>query len=903
MAVSLAAGPAWAGLRGPQLRTRRRSSARRSASSVTVPRAMLQNFDDGSIMAVKEAMEKARLLGATEVRGEHMLYGTVRRKNATATALKGMGLSPDRTSTLLEEMSTEEEKARVQRTVQGLEKAPEVLPLSAEVKRAFEAADKASKLTSEKKVTTKQLMVALLSDKEASSSGLSDLLAKAEVEQMEVMANVANTDASAKKELVGAGKTVRKQDKDKSTLAKMGIDLTKMAEEGKLDACVGRGEEVSRVLRILVRRRKNNPCLVGDPGVGKTAIAEGLALRIVEGDVPKGLLGKRVISLQLGLLVADTRYRGEFEERLKNVLEEVQADERIILFIDEIHTIVGAGAAGDEGGIDAANLMKPALARGELQCIGATTIEEYRRYVEKDAALERRFQPVKVGEPTEEQTLEILTGLSATYGEHHGVEYTREALEAAVRYSVRYINDRFLPDKAIDVVDEAGAMVQLASFEERTGGSNSNSNSDGDGDNNNNNKAAAGGEGSKAALEVTETHVAEVVAQWTGIPMQRLSVDAATTLMGMEEALRARVVGQEEAIAAIARSIRRARAGLGNPTKPVASFIFAGPTGVGKTELAKAVADRYYGTESAMVRIDMSEYYDAASVSRLVGPPPGYVGYEAGGQLTEAVRTRPHTVVLLDEIEKAHPDVFNVLLQVLEDGRLTDNKGRTVNFANAMLILTSNVGSQAILDTIDVESMDELDEEAETAAYQTVASSVRRELRANYRPEFLNRLDDIIVFRPLGRGEVESIADLMLAAVAGRCEEQGVQLEVGPGLKQRVTQEGFSPRFGARPLRRAVQRLVEDTAAEGILTGLTSEGSVLALDAPEDDAASGEVLLSSGGQELARIFVDPNARIGIEAEEFESSASAAAAGAAEEEMDPAARALAAALLNPLANAQ
>jgi len=511
------------------------------------------------------------------------------------------------------------------------------------------------------------------------------------------------------------------------------------------------------------------------------------------------------------LLLADTKYRGEFEEKMKNVLEEVKEAGDIILFVDEIHMLVGAGGTGEDGGMDAGNLMKPALARGELQCIGATTIDEYRKHIEKDAALERRFQPVRVNEPTPEQSLTILQGLRGTYEEHHGVSFTDEALRAAVALSTRYINDRFLPDKAIDVIDEAGALVQL---------------SVGD------------------ATIVDETHVTEVVAQWTGIPVQQLSADESLTLMNFEQELGKRVIGQAEAVKSISQAIRRARAGLADASKPVASIIFSGPTGVGKTELAKAVAQTYFGAEKAMVRIDMSEYMESHSVSRLIGPPPGYIGFGEGGQLTEAVRTNPHSLVLLDEIEKAHPDVFNILLQVLEDGRLTDSKGRTVDFTNAMLVMTSNIGSREILDSMGGEG----DEEEK---YKELQSKVKRELAREYRPEFLNRLDEIVIFKPLQKTEVSVIADLMLQSVANRAMDRGITLNFSLGFKDLLYSNGFSPRFGARPMRRCVRGLLENNLAECMLDGFASAGDTVTFDY---DATEDIISVSTAASTMTRSF-------------------------------------------------
>ena len=631
------------------------------------------------------------------------------------------------------------------------------------------------------------------------------------------------------KDLVAAGgakSSSSSKGNSKSVLAECGIDLSALAAAGKLDPCLGRDEELEQLMRVLVRRRKSNPCLVGDPGVGKTALVEGLALAVHSGSVPPKLRNSRVVALQLGALVADTKYRGDFEERLKRVLDECAADPRIILFIDELHTVIGAGAAGESGGIDAANLLTPALARGDFRCVGATTVEEYRRYVEKDAALERRFQPIMVGEPTPAAARRILEGLAPAYGEHHGVTYSSDALDAAVRLSVRYINDRFLPDKAIDVLDEAGARVQLRSYHDA-------------GD-------------TSPVVEVTEADVAEVVSRWSGVPLTALSRTEADALLTLEGTLSARVVGQVPAVRAVARAVRRARAGLAPTGRPVAALLFAGPTGVGKTELVKALAETYFGTQSSLVRLDMSEYMEAFSVSRLTGPPPGYIGFEQGGQLTEAVRRQPYCCVLMDEMEKAHPDVANILLQVLEDGRLTDGKGRVVDFSNCLLVMTSNVGAQAIVDALAASSSDGQDDDGDfedaasssgdddANAIAQVAVAVRSELSDKYRPEFLNRLDEIVIFRPLAREALHQVVDLLLQRVSASAEPLGVTVSATPELRARLEREGASVRFGARPLRRAVRRLVEDPLAEALLEGFAAKGDAITVD-DDDDGDAGHV--------------------------------------------------------------
>ncbi len=638
------------------------------------------------------------------------------------------------------------------------------------------------------------------------------------------------------------------------TLDQFGRDLTAMAKEDKLDPVVGREKEIERVIQVLSRRTKNNPVLIGEPGVGKTAVAEGLAQRIASGNAPEILLDKKVVTLDMGSVVAGTKYRGEFEERLKKIIDEIRQAGNIIMFIDELHTLVGAGAA--EGAIDAANILKPALARGELQCIGATTLDEYRKYIEKDAALERRFQPITVAEPTVEETIQILKGLRDKYEAHHRVRITDAALDAAARLSSRYITDRFLPDKAIDLMDEAGSRVRLQAFvappdlkdmekeleilqKEKEA-------------------AVNGQEFEKAAelrdqeqklraelderreswkqrksgtdLVVDEEVIAHIVSSWTGVPVQKLSEGEAERLLNMEEVLHQRVVGQDEAIGAVSRAIRRARAGLKDPKRPIGSFIFLGPTGVGKTELARTLADVLFGSEDAMVRIDMSEYMEKFAVSRLVGAPPGYVGYDEGGQLTEAVRRRPYTVVLLDEIEKAHPDVFNILLQVMEDGRLTDAKGRTVDFRNTVLIMTSNVGLQTVGKDI---VMGFKTGEQEKSDYGDMKKRITGELRRIFRPEFLNRIDETIVFHALTKEHIREIVGLMLREVAARMAENKITIEVSEPVKDLLAKEGYDEAFGARPLRRAILRLVEDRLSEELLKGTFQPGSEVLLELDE----------------------------------------------------------------------
>ena len=653
---------------------------------------------------------------------------------------------------------------------------------------------------------------------------------------------------------VPSGSAAPGRDGDKKSgkaLAEFTRDLTEAARSGKLDPVIGREKEIQRVIQILSRRTKNNPVLIGEPGVGKTAIAEGLAERIASGDVPEDLLDKRVLSLDLSGMVAGTKYRGEFEERIKNTLDEVKKDGNIILFIDELHTIVGAGSA--EGAVDAANIIKPALGRGEIRVIGATTLNEYRKYIEKDAALERRFQPVTVGEPTPEATLEILKGLRDKYEAHHKLTITDEALEAAVQLSKRYIGDRFLPDKAIDLMDEAASQVRmdaessspdLKALEEKISTLHREKA-----------EAIAGQDFEKAAQlrdieknyqeqveierdnwrkqmaqnrgSVTADDVAKVVAGWTGIPVTRLTEDESMRLLKLEEKLHQRVVGQDDAVAAVAKAIRRSRVGLKDPKRPIGSFLFLGPTGVGKTELCKTLAEAMFGDENAMVRIDMSEYMEKHTVSRLIGSPPGYVGHEEGGQLTEKVRRKPYSVVLFDEIEKAHEDVWNILLQILEDGIVTDSQGRKVDFKNTVIVMTSNVGAKNITaaeSKLGFDGKEKDEKESEEARFARIREAVMTDLKRTFRPEFLNRIDEIIVFRQLTQENIVQIARRMLDVTGQRMAQQGITLEADDDAVAELAKDGFDPQYGARPLRRAIQNTVEDAVAEQMLEGSLKSG-------------------------------------------------------------------------------
>ena len=642
------------------------------------------------------------------------------------------------------------------------------------------------------------------------------------------------------------------------TLNQYGTDLTKKATEGKLDPVIGRKDEIQRVIQILSRRTKNNPCLIGEPGVGKTAVAEGLAERIIAEDVPEMLKNKRVVSLDIASMIAGAKYRGDFEERIKKCLEEVKKAGDVILFIDEVHTIVGAGSA--EGAVDAANILKPLLARGEVQVIGATTLNEYRKYIEKDSALERRFSPVTVGEPTNEETIEILKGIRDRYEAHHNVKITDEAIKAAVELSTRYINDRFLPDKAIDLVDEAASRVKMRTYtqpdtlkklEEEISAMNKEKD---DAIKVQDFEKAAGlrdkinvekeklqkekekweSKNTKSVTTLTEEDIAEVVASWTGVPVKKLTQTENEKLRNLEQTLHQRVIGQNEAVDAVAKAIRRGRVGLKDPNRPIGSFLFLGPTGVGKTELSKALAESLFGNEDAMIRIDMSEYMEGHSVSKLIGSPPGYVGFDEGGQLTEKIRRKPYSVILFDEIEKAHPDVMNMLLQILDDGRLTDAQGRTVNFKNTVIIMTSNIGARLITDktTLGFSAKDKKDESQKE--YETIKKDVMGELKKQFRPEFINRIDEIIVFHKLNDEDIKQIIDIMLNQVTKRMEEKGYRLEIDNSVKELIAKKGVDTDYGARPLKRAIQNILEDKIAEEILDGNIKPNKKAVIKAEDD---------------------------------------------------------------------
>ncbi len=797
---------------------------------------MFERFTEKAVKAIMLAQEEARRLGHNFVGTEQILLGLIGEGTGVAfRVLKSLGVT-------LKDARLEVEKI----IGRGQGFVPVEIPFTPRAKQVLELAIEESHQLGHDYVGPEHLLLALIRSGEGVAARV---LSNLGVDPDQIRDQVVQNLGEAPKVSVGS-KSGRTRT---ATLDEFSVNLTQKAAEGKLDPVVGRQKEVERVVQILGRRTKNNPVLIGEPGVGKTAIAEGLAQRIVDRQVPDSLSDKRVVSLDMGLLIAGTRFRGEFEERLKGIMQEVRAAGNIILVIDEVHTLVGAGSA--EGSMDAANLLKPALARGEFQCIGATTLDEYRKHIERDAALERRFQPVRVGAPSVEETIEILRGLRERYEQHHRLQISDAALEAAAKLSDRYIADRYLPDKAIDLIDEAGSRVRLRHSQtspaareldqelrrllrekdevlrvqdfEQAG------------------KLRDRELALQAKLRevaqnrptetpvVDEEDIAHIVAAWTGVPVSKLTESESERLLHLETNLHERLIGQDEAVTAVSRAIRRARVGLGNPNRPIASFIFSGPTGVGKTELAKALAAYFFGSEEAMIRLDMSEFMERHTVSKLIGSPPGYVGFDEGGQLTEAVRRKPYSLVLFDEIEKAHPDVFNLLLQILEDGRLTDAKGRTVSFKNTLLIMTSNIGSKVIEKGggglgFEFASGGE-------AQYSRIRSLVNEELKASFRPEFINRLDEIIVFRQLNKGEIGQIADLLLHEVSGRLVEQGISLEVSERFKERLIQEGYNPSYGARPLRRAITRLLEDSLAEAMLAGRIQSGDTAWIDVDEDN--------------------------------------------------------------------
>ena len=808
---------------------------------------MMQRFTDDAQRVLSFAQEAALELGHDYVGTEHVLIGLIKVKNGVAAkALNELGLSAE---TIIEDV--EEHIGR------GNKKASSVY-MTPRVKHVLELAVEVANHMNHNYVGTEHILLGLLSDGGGVAVGI---LRNHNIRANDIVDTIRTILGSS--DSASHSAEDRKDNSSLGELADFGTDLNESAKQGKIDPVIGRDKEIARVIQILSRRTKNNPVLIGEPGVGKTAIAEGLAQRIVNGNVPEILRNKRIISLSISSMLAGAKYRGEFEERLKKAIDEVQKHDDMIIFIDEIHTLVGAGAT--EGAMDAANILKPALARGEFQVIGATTLDEYKKHIEKDAALERRFQPVLVGEPSEEDALEILKGLRDRYEAFHKAKITDEALEAAVSLSSRYITDRFLPDKAIDVVDEAASKVRMKVFsaapdvkaletqladvkkekeaavtaqefekaaemrdeEKRI-------------EKEINDKKKAAKENSDAKLVVTDEDIASVVAQWTGIPVSKIAQEESESLLHLEEELHKRVIGQDEAVVAVSKAVRRARAGLKDPKRPIGSFLFLGPTGVGKTELARALAVALFGDETAMIRLDMSEYMEKHTVSRLVGAPPGYVGYEEGGQLTDAVRRKPYSVILLDEVEKAHADFFNILLQVLDDGRLTDSQGRTVDFRNTVIIMTSNLGAKALrkdspeLGFLAAKKADSNTEDVSVVNFKEAKKSVMDSVKRHFRPEFLNRIDEMIVFHALTSNDLKQIVTILMDTVVKRLGDMGLSLEISPAAMDLLVKEGSDFSMGARPLKRAIQRLIEDPISDLILQGNAPEGAIIKADVEDE---------------------------------------------------------------------
>lgn len=810
---------------------------------------MMQRFTDDAQRVLSFAQEAALELGHDYVGTEHVLIGLTKVKNGVAAkALEELGIV---TEDIFE--AVEEQVGR------GNKKATSIY-MTPRVKHVLELAVQVANRMNHNYVGTEHILLGLLSDGGGVAVGILRAMNIRTDDIVEAIRHILGSSSNGD----DGRQEGANNNGDLGDLTDFATDLNESAKQGKIDPVIGRDTEIQRVIQILSRRTKNNPVLIGEPGVGKTAIAEGLAQRIVTGNVPEILRNKRIISLSIGSMLAGAKYRGEFEERLKKAIDEVQQHDDMIIFIDEIHTLVGAGAT--EGAMDAANILKPALARGEFQVIGATTLDEYKKHIEKDAALERRFQPVQVGEPNEEDALEILKGLRDRYEAFHKAKITDEALKAAVTLSSRYITDRFLPDKAIDVVDEAASKVRMKVFsaapdvkalEDRLNTVKKEKEAavtsqdfekaaklrdeeqslvkeiD--------DKKSVAKEESEQKLVVTEDDIAAVVAQWTGIPVAKIADEESQTLLHLEEELHKRVVGQDDAVTAVAKAVRRARAGLKNPKRPIGSFLFLGPTGVGKTELARALASSLFGDESAMIRLDMSEYMEKHTVSRLVGAPPGYVGYEEGGQLTDAVRRKPYSVILLDEVEKAHADFFNILLQVLDDGRLTDSQGRTVDFRNTVIIMTSNLGAKALhknsseLGFLAPKKSESSTNQSNSIDFKEAKKSVMDAVKRHFRPEFLNRIDEMIVFRPLTEEDLKHIVSILMSDVTKRLKERELQLEITSEAMQLLVKEGSDFTMGARPLKRAIQRLIEDPVSDLILKGDVTEGKTIKVDVKDNE--------------------------------------------------------------------
>jgi len=835
---------------------------------------MWQRFTERARKVVFYAQEEAQKFGEGYVSTEHLLLGLVRESDSVAArVLEKLGVSLNRI------------RAEVEKQLpRGDARPSQDMTLTPRAKRVIDLAYDEARNLNNNYIGTEHLLLGLIREGDGLAgrvlAKLGVELERARREVMSLQDNETQTKSggrSSGSSSAGAGTQAKTQ-----TLDEFGRDLTELAREGRLDPVVGRQSEIERVMQILCRRTKNNPCLIGEPGVGKTAIAEGLALRIVSGDIPDLLRNKRIVALDLAGLVAGTKYRGEFEERMKKVMEEVRKSEgQVVLFIDELHTLVGAGAA--EGAIDASNIMKPALARGELQCIGATTQDEFRKYIERDAALERRFQAVKVKEPSEEEAIEIMKGLRERYEAHHQVEITDDAINAAVTLSQRYISDRSLPDKAIDLIDEAASKVRLQQSlppadvrKDRVKLNKLNTDLDHFKKRSSDETEIARMTDERDALEnsvrereeawqaeekpepvVGEGEIASIVQSWTGIPVTKLVEAESQKLLRMESDLHQRIIGQHDAVVAVSRAIRRARSGLKDPKRPMGSFIFLGPTGVGKTELAKALAAYLYEKESNIVRIDMSEYMERFAVSRLVGAPPGYVGYDEGGQLTEQVRRNPYCVVLLDEIEKAHPEVFNILLQVMEDGHLTDSQGRTVDFRNTLIIMTSNVGVKPIEADKPLGFRDVRLDYSDPKVYENMKNKMLEEMKKLFRPEFLNRVDEVIVFQHLKKEEILEIASLFLKRVNQQAASMGITIELSDGVKDLLVEQGYDANLGARPLRRAVQRFIEDPLSEELLLGRFHAGDNILADLDGDKTVIFKLKEAEGGLEKEKELVAP----------------------------------------------
>ena len=788
---------------------------------------MVYKFTNKAKKVIEIANDISIELGHNYIGTEHILYGLVKEgEGIAAKVLNNKGITDEKVRVKIEEL------LGVGREIK------ETLGFTPRTKRVLENAFLEAKRIGYNYIGTEHLLLAILKEEDCVAVRV---IVELNVEVPKIYSEIAKVinEEESDQEIKRDINKVRGSYSATTVLNQFGEDITVQAEDGKFDNIIGREDEIERIIQILSRRTKNNPCLIGEPGVGKTAIVEGLAERIVSGEVPENLKDKRIVSIDISGMVAGAKYRGDFEERIKKVLNEVKKVGDVILFIDEIHTIVGAGAA--EGAIDAANILKPLLARGEIQLIGATTIEEYRKYIEKDSALERRFSPVDVGEPTEIETVEIIKGIRDKYEAHHNVKITDEAINSAVTLSVRYITDRFLPDKAIDLIDEAASQVRINLFTEpdtiKVMGEKIDIimnekeeaiyNQDFERAANLRDKEKEAREElntemnkwkkikNKDITEIGEENIAEIISKWTGIPIQKLTEDENQKLKHLEEMLQKRVVGQNEAVEAVAKAIRRGRVGLKDPKRPIGSFLFLGPTGVGKTELSKALAEILFDNENSMIRLDMSEYMEAHSVSKLIGSPPGYIGYDGGGQLTEKVRRKPYSVILFDEIEKAHPDVMNLLLQILEDGRLTDSQGREVNFKNTIIIMTSNLGARYITDKKSL-GFGNMENEKE---YENIKKEVIKELKKELRPEFINRIDEIIVFHKLSEEDIKQITNIMLKQVEERLKNQKYIVEIDDGVVKAILEQGYDNNFGARPLRRTIQNLVEDRISEEILSG------------------------------------------------------------------------------------